>query len=467
SRGAADARISKREISGLAIDRTFITDQSLASNFVDSQTMDGIVTLSGSVGDLLAKRRAVALAETIKGVKSVIDEIKVTPSPLTDEQINGNVTKAFAADPAVRHYAVTSTVREGVVTLNGQVAHWPEKRLAQEVAESVRGVRDVRNEIALAPRAKVTDGQLEADIARVWGEDAWLEGTALKVAVHQGQANLSGKIHSAAEKARAYNDALVAGAQSVDDTALQVDWAAGEIMERNVRPVTTSDLTANTAVVETLVDDPRVSAFQTRVTVNDGIVTLGGVVDNLKARKAAEEDARNTLGVLGVENFIKVRPVNPPSDSVLTNRVEEALMRNSLTAFEPIQVAAIHGTVYLSGMIDTPYMKETAIDSVYRVDGVTDVEDGLILRSKAGVASMSDWELQHQIENQIAFSPLLDARKMEVLVANGVVTLKGEVNTLAARQTAMDLARKSGARSVRNRLTVMSLPVAHRPEGAS
>ena len=253
----------------------------------------------------------------------------------------------------------------------------------------------MKNEIALAPPTKVTDGQMEADIARVWREDAWLEGSALKVAVHNGQANLSGKIRSAEAKARAYNDALVAGARTVDDTALQVDWKTGNPMVRNERPVITSDETVNAAVVETLVNDPRVSDFQTHVNVNNGIATLGGVVDNLKARKAAEEDARNTLGVLGVENFIKVRPVNPPSDSELTNRVEEALMRNSMTAFEPIQVQAIHGTVYLSGMVDTPYMKEEAINSAYRIDGVTDVEDGLIVRSKADVASMSDWELRH------------------------------------------------------------------------
>ena len=77
---ASPQRISDGAIN-LAIDRIFIRDQNPDFNFVDVQTADGVVTLTGSVDDLLAKRRAVALAETIKGVKSVIDEIKVNSSP--------------------------------------------------------------------------------------------------------------------------------------------------------------------------------------------------------------------------------------------------------------------------------------------------------------------------------------------------------------------------------------------------
>jgi hypothetical protein len=39
------------------------------------------------------------------------------------------------------------------------------------------------------------------------------------------------------------------------------------------------------------------------------------------AKQAAEQDARNTVGVYAVKNHIKVRPVNPPPDERLDTRL--------------------------------------------------------------------------------------------------------------------------------------------------
>lgn len=51
-----------------AVEGGLILERSVSPNDVDVSTSQGIVTLSGSVGNLLAKDRAVKVAESIRGV---------------------------------------------------------------------------------------------------------------------------------------------------------------------------------------------------------------------------------------------------------------------------------------------------------------------------------------------------------------------------------------------------------------
>ena len=71
--------------------------------------------------------------------------------------------------------------------------------------------------------------------------------------------------------------------------------------------------------------DPRVSAFSPDVTVEDGVVILGGTVGNLKAKTSAEQDAKNIVGVWRVDNFLKVRPKRRPTDAEMTSKLTDAL----------------------------------------------------------------------------------------------------------------------------------------------
>jgi osmotically-inducible protein OsmY len=249
-----------------------------------------------------------------------------------------------------------------------------------------------------------------------------------------------------------------AGAATVADLDLVVDWAARDKMRRDYPPVFKTDREIETALRETFRDDPRVAAFQTHASVEDGIATLSGVVNNLMAKKAAEEDARNTLGVWGVQNYLKVRPAQIPGDSELTARVKEALLRNAVTSLVPMAVRAIHGTVYLDGVIYSDYMRETASDVVYRVPGVVDLENNLLIGREPDVASIADWEIKANIRYRFNFSPRLDSSAIQVRVVDGIVTLEGVVDNELARRAAMDLARRAGARSIHDELTLKTGP---------
>ena len=82
---------------------------------------------------------------------------------------------------------------------------------------------------------------------------------------------------------------------------------------RSTQPVGTQwdDNVITTKVKSKLIADPQVKAFDISVTTNEGIVTLTGRVKEQLQRTEAEKLARDTAGVKGVNNLIKVGELPP------------------------------------------------------------------------------------------------------------------------------------------------------------
>src|ERR1035438_4857021 len=83
-----------------AVEAGFKLEKGVFPNEVDVSTSQGIVTLSGSAANLLAQERAVKIAESIRGVRGVIDRITVTPVSRLDEDIREDILTALLQDPA-------------------------------------------------------------------------------------------------------------------------------------------------------------------------------------------------------------------------------------------------------------------------------------------------------------------------------------------------------------------------------
>jgi len=68
-----------------------------------------------------------------------------------DERIWEEVNERLTEDDAVNATDIEVKVEDGVVTLNGRVNSRYEKRRAEDIAGSVRGVHDVMNALRVAP----------------------------------------------------------------------------------------------------------------------------------------------------------------------------------------------------------------------------------------------------------------------------------------------------------------------------
>jgi hypothetical protein len=93
-----------------ALESELTLDQAVPSHLIDVSTSRGVVTLSGSVSNLLAKERAAEIARTMKGVRSVVNAVDVAPVPRTDPEIADKVCKALRRDPYVERHEIAVSV---------------------------------------------------------------------------------------------------------------------------------------------------------------------------------------------------------------------------------------------------------------------------------------------------------------------------------------------------------------------
>jgi hyperosmotically inducible periplasmic protein len=68
---------------------------------------------------------------------------------LTDDIIHDNVMIKLASDQVVKGGALTVDVKQGIVTLSGQVENTKQKDRATKLTKSVKGVKQVVNNINL------------------------------------------------------------------------------------------------------------------------------------------------------------------------------------------------------------------------------------------------------------------------------------------------------------------------------
>ena len=99
-----------------AIESRLWKNPATPSSLIDVRTEQGIVTLSGSVDNLLVRERVSEIAETLRGVLAVVNQIEVRPSARTDEEIRKDVDWAMLMDPAADFYEVKTNVSGGVAT---------------------------------------------------------------------------------------------------------------------------------------------------------------------------------------------------------------------------------------------------------------------------------------------------------------------------------------------------------------
>ncbi len=446
---AAVEPLSDADVSA-AIETEMALDESVPSHLIDVETEAGIVTLSGSVSNILARDRAVHIAESTKGVRSVVNQIVVAPKHRTDEAIYDDVIAALATDAATDSYEIKVKVTEGNVIMEGTVDSWAEKMLAEQEAKGVRGVKEVTNNLSVNFTAERKDTEIAADVKRQLAVDVMIDESLIDVSVTDGKVKLSGTVGSAAESRRAISDAWVNGVKEVD-AAFDIEWWARDQYRRKTATYM-SDEQIRQAVTDAFVYDPLVSAFEPIVSVNNGVVTLTGTVDSLSAKLAAENTARNTVGVWRVVNLLRVRPEERLSDDEILQRVEDALAWDPYVERFDLAVSVENGKVFLHGTVDTAWEKARAQSVAAGVLGVIDVRNNL--RVGTEWTWRDDWEIRQDVVSQLWWSPFVDSDSITIEVEQGVVTLRGSVDTWFERRKAAENAREGGAKYVWNRLEV-------------
>lgn len=175
---------------------------------------DGIVTLTGHVESYWQKRAAEKSASRVKGVKAIAQEIDVRlPLHITrsDEDIAAAAVNRMSWDGAIPPDAIMVSVTDGVVTLTGNVDHAYQRIAALWAVQSLWGVRDVDNQVAvLGPLKKPVDpNQISDDIRRALNR-GWFAADTVHVRASGGTVTLSGSAETLRDRNLAVSTAWAA-----------------------------------------------------------------------------------------------------------------------------------------------------------------------------------------------------------------------------------------------------------------
>lgn len=186
---------------------------------------DGAVTLNGYAASYGEKGDAVRAAKRVAGVRAIADDIEVK---LTDSQrrSDGDIAAAAANQlgwsTMIPTGSIGVTVREGWITLDGEVEWWFRKNAAENAVQDLAGVQGVTNHITIKPALGRVD--VEKSIKAAFARSAIVDAKKIHVVINGNNVVLSGKVRNHAEREEAERAAWAAAGVYAVDNKLTVEW---------------------------------------------------------------------------------------------------------------------------------------------------------------------------------------------------------------------------------------------------
>ena len=199
-----------------------------------------------------------------------------------------------------------------------------------------------------------------------------------------------------------------------------------------------------------------------KVSVNDGVVTLSGTVQDKDDKALAVDTVENLPGVLSVKNEIVVKPLYPEkSDAWMALRIRARLLVKSNVSVANTKVSVNEGFVLLTGVADNAAQKELTAIYAKEIDGVKSVQNELVNRDKAPTETVSEKIDDASITSQVKYALLTHKStsmlKTKVVTNDGIVFITGSASSDAEKSLVTKLAQDvRGTKSVTNEMIVKS-----------
>lgn len=206
-------------------------------------------------------------------------------------------------------------------------------------------------------------------------------------------------------------------------------------------PVVVADAALRERIQAHLAREMGGAAGAVRVQVVDGVASLTGSVPTRLEQRRVASVARAVRGVRSVVDRVEVDAPKVP-DVVLRETVAAALDDAGLGA--RLKVGAVGGIVTMRGEVLSSGERERAQRVAENVVGVR----GVVLILEVGSGVRSDPSIAREIEDALAWSPLVDHHKVVAQVSAGRVQLRGEVPGAIEANAAERLAYVRGVEDV-------------------
>ncbi len=184
----------------------------LKGDSIKTESKNGVVTLTGTVAEASHKSLAEDTVDSLPGVKSVDNQLKVkgeSPAEHSDGWLSAKVKTTLLFH---RHVSATGTdvfVQDGIVSLRGEAASLAQKELTAEYAKDVEGVKEVKNEMTIAKSPafpnetmgeKIDDASITAQVKSSLISHRSTSAIKTKVSTTDGVVTIRGIAKNEAEK---------------------------------------------------------------------------------------------------------------------------------------------------------------------------------------------------------------------------------------------------------------------------
>ena len=162
---------------------------------IEVSVTDGVVTLDGAVRSYRRKISAYEIASSFEGCNDVLNKLTIDPEKsFPDKEVVKNIVNALNASADITEGTVDVKVVDGIASLSGVVKDGWECLVAEDVARSVKGVRDIKNLLEIDPILEVYSEELSKGIMTAFDHTRGLKWAKIEVEINGRTVLLSGTV---------------------------------------------------------------------------------------------------------------------------------------------------------------------------------------------------------------------------------------------------------------------------------
>ncbi len=201
--------------------------------------------------------------------------------------------------------------------------------------------------------------------------DNRVEADDISVVVENGEVILKGSVPTHGARSSAVTDTwMIDGVTNVED---QID------VELSTRAEIPTDAEIQENIQNILSWNTNIDILDIDISVEGGVVTLEGTVDEYWKKWKAVELASDINGVIDVLDEMTVVPTGSFIDKDIAETIRDAFDRNLYIDANDITVEVEHGKVTLTGVVPTNFVRSKAGDIASYTAGVIEVHNNLVV----------------------------------------------------------------------------------------